>query len=430
MFFKIFICLMLLSFEVKAVDSWAPIVKQVMPSVVSVTIDTANAEDDEDVQNNLTFFGINRGFIGSGFIADEEGYVLTNRHVIEKAKDIFITTSDDIKYKGVLIGQDDVLDVAVLKIENPNQLTAASFADSDLVEVGDFIMAIGNPFGLKNSVTSGIVSAKGRDMKETPFDDYIQTDAPMNPGNSGGPMFNADGKVIGLNTSIYSMQGNSLGMGFAIPSNQLKPIYEAIKQNGVVVRHSIGIELKNTKYGDKPAFIVTTLNDEGLCAENDLKVGDVLITLNDLPIASVAAFQEKIAWTKPEETLTLEVLRDDEIIQKTVHTKQMMKPKKDSGQKVENKPQKGVYYPILGLTLYFSKVVQVDKTSEAALKGIKEGDEIKALNGRPFFISDDLNFYIKESLDEQKPLHIGLNDTEGHPYFVELILQEAKDEQN
>jgi len=430
MFFKIFICLILFSFEVQAFDSLAPIVKQVMPSVVSVTIDTDNVSDDENIQNNLTFFGVERGFMGSGFIADEEGYVLTNRHVIEKAKDIYITTSDGTKYKGVLVGQDDVLDVAVVKIENPNNMPAAVFSNSDLLEVGDFIMAIGNPFGLKNSVTSGIVSAKGRDMKETPFDDYIQTDAPMNPGNSGGPMFNLKGEVVGLNTSIYAEQGNSLGVGFAIPSNQLKPIYEAIKEKGFVTRNTLGVELKNTRYQDAAALIITTLNDDELCASNDLKVGDMIIRVNDMPIVSYVSFQEKIAWTKPEDTLTLTIVRDEEIENKTVKTKALPQKASDSMKINENKHKKGIYYEKLGLTISYSKVVEVDKTSEAALKGVKAGDEIKALNGRPFFVSDDLNFYIKESLDEQKPLHIGLKDSEGNPYFVELVLQGTADEQN
>ena len=430
MFRRVLICLMLCAFQVEAKYSFAPVVKKAMPSVVSIMTEAAKDTDDADVQNSLTFFDVNRGFIGSGFIADNEGYVLTNRHVIAKAKDIFVTTSDGQKHKGVLIGFDDVLDVALLKMESDDNMTAAVFADSDLLEVGDFIIAIGNPFGLKNSVTSGIVSAKGRDMNETLFDDYIQTDAPMNPGNSGGPMFNLKGEVVGLNTLIYSEQGNSLGVGFAIPSNQLKPIYEALKNTGKVVRHTIGVDLKETVYNGNKALMVITLIDENLCAQNDLRVGDIITSVNGVAVRSYKQFQEQTAWTTPDDVFVLEIWRDGEKSEKQVKTQAIQSNMKNviipSGYKIKS----GIYYKKLGLTINQGKISDVDEKSEAFMKGIKAGDEIKAINGRAFFVADDLNFYIQESLDEHETLKIGLKDSDGNPYFVELTLQENTNEPN
>ena len=421
MFRKIFLLALFLAFKANAYSSFAPVVKKVMPSVVSISIESALPEDDENIQNELTFSGVERGFIGSGFIADKEGYVLTNRHVIEKAKDIKVTTSNGVTYTAEPVGFDEVMDVALVKIDGAENLEAAVFANSNLLETGDIILAVGNPFGLKNSVTTGIVSAKGRDMKETPFDDYIQTDAAINQGNSGGPMFDLNGEVVGLTTLIYSKQGNSLGLGFAIPSNQLKPIYEALKEKGVVVRSTLGAEVKETTMEDKPALIVSVLTDEDLSSKNDLKVGDVILSVDGEPLATRKAFLEKVAWTRPEDKLEMAVWRDGEIYEKSVFVKpsrlDVMPQNKNEDVKVKN----GVYFEKIGLTLQNLVVTDVAQNSEAAAKGVKAGDEIKGLNGRSLSQADDLGLYIEESAETQKPLHFNLQDTNGHPYFVELM---------
>lgn len=430
MFRKIFLVSLFLAFEANAFSTLAPVVKKVMPSVVSVSIESATPEDDESIENNLTFSGVERGFVGSGVIASMDGYVLTNRHVIEKAKEIKVITSDGKTYLAELKGADDVLDVALLKIEGDVEFKPASFADSNLLETGDFIIAVGNPFGLKNSVTTGIVSAKGRDMKETPFDDYIQTDAPINQGNSGGPMFNLNGEVVGLNTLIYSKQGNSLGVGFAIPSNQLKPIYESLKAKGFVTRSTVGIEVKETIFEEKPALIVSMLQDESLCAQNDLKVGDIILSADGEPVLTQKAFQEKIAWVSPENTLEVAVWRDGELYEKTLHVVEIENHTAKPAENVHNEAKGGVYYDKLGLTLENFKVVAVSVNSEAAQKGVKAGDVIKGLNGRSLSSTDDLMLYIDESASDRKLLHFNLEDTKGHPYFVELTAQRENHDKN
>ena len=429
MFRKIFLVSVFLAFEAHAFSSFAPVVKKVMPSVVSITIESAMPEDGDNVENNLTF-DVERGFIGSGFIADEDGYVLTNRHVIEKAKEITVTTLSGQAYTAELIGQDDVLDVALLKIESAEGFQALAMADSNLLETGDFILAIGNPFGLKNTVTTGIVSAKGRDMKETPFDDYIQTDAPINQGNSGGPMFNVKGEVVGLNTLIYSKQGNSLGVGFAIPSNQLKPIYQALKAKGFVSRSSIGADVKETVFEEKPALIVSMLKDEALCEKNDLKVGDIILSIDGEPVYTAKSFKEKIAWTDPQTPLEAAVWRDGEIYEKTLSVVEIAPNALHVLKNVQNKEKSGVYYEKIGLTLENFEVTAVDKNSEAEEKGVKVGDKIKGLNGRSLTGVDDLSLYINESAADKKALHFNLQDTEGHPYFVELTAGNNQNEQN
>lgn len=424
MFRKVFLFALLFAFfafKANAYSSFAPVVKKVMPSVVSISIESALPEDDESVQSELTFLSVERGFIGSGFIADKEGYVLTNRHVIEKAKNIKVTTSNGVTYTAEPVGFDEVMDVALVKIDGAENLEAAVFANSNLLETGDFILAVGNPFGLKNSVTTGIVSAKGRDMKETPFDDYIQTDAAINQGNSGGPMFDLNGEVVGLTTLIYSKQGNSLGLGFAIPSNQLKPIYEALKEKGVVVRSTLGAEVKETTMEDKPALIVSVLTDEDLSSKNDLKVGDVILSVDGEPLTTRKAFLEKIAWTKPENKIEMAVWRDGEIYEKSVFVKPSRLDVMPQNNKNDAKVKNGVYFEKIGLTLQNLVVTDVAQNSEAAAKGVKAGDEIKGLNGRSLSQADDLGLYIEESAATQKPLHFNLQDTSGHPYFVELM---------
>lgn len=429
MFRKIFLGALFLAFEAHAFSSFAPVVKKVMPSVVSIAIESANPEDGDNVENNLTF-DVERGFIGSGFIADEEGYILTNRHVIEKAKQITVTTSNGQTYTAELVGSDDVLDVALLKIDDVEELQAVSMADSNLLETGDFILAIGNPFGLKNTVTTGIVSAKGRDMKETPFDDYIQTDAPINQGNSGGPMFNVKGEVVGLNTLIYSKQGNSLGVGFAIPSNQLKPIYQALKTKGFVSRSSMGIDVKETIFEEKPALIISMLKDEDLCEKNDLKVGDIILSIDGEPVYTAKSFKEKIAWTDPENPMEAAVWRDGEIYEKTLHVVEIAPNASHALTNIQSKEKSGIYYEKIGLTLENFEVTDVDQDSEAASKGVKVGDKIKGLNGRSLTGADDLSLYIEESAGDNKTLHFNLQDTEGHPYFVELTAKSDQNEQN
>ncbi len=182
--------------------------------------------------------------LGSGFIIDPAGYIVTNNHVIEGADEITVTLHDGTSLKAKLIGHDERTDVALLKVESDKPLPAVPFADSDTARVGDWVLAIGNPFGLGGSVTAGIVSARGRDIRQGPYDDFIQTDAAINRGNSGGPLFNMDGQVIGINTAIYSPSGGSIGIGFSIPSNMAKQVVEQLRDFGHAKRGWLGVQIQ------------------------------------------------------------------------------------------------------------------------------------------------------------------------------------------
>ena len=422
MFKTAFLIALLLSFQAKAIDSFAPIVNKVMPTVVNISTQMAEPEDSPDVENSLIFINNGHVSLGSGFIADEEGYILTNKHVIEKAKEIKVTTFDGKIYTAEIKGEDGISDVALIKIEPEEKLPYALFADSNSTQVGDWVVAIGNPFGLANSVTTGIVSAKSRDIGETPFDDYIQTDAPINPGNSGGPMFNLQGEVVGLNTLIFSKQGNSLGVGFAIPSNQLKPIYEALKANGKVERSFIGAALKETAYQENPALIVTEIKDEQTSQKNELEVGDLIVGFEGKPIISQKAFETEISWHKPGSEIMLNIVRGDEKIEKlaeVVAIKTELKPTVNIA--TQAKLLNGVYYEKLGVFLNNRHILKVDPKSEAASKGMKAGDEILSINGQTFPNMEDFKLYVGEFLSRDEMLHFDLKDADGEHYFIDLM---------
>ncbi|MBR2299080.1 MAG: trypsin-like peptidase domain-containing protein [Alphaproteobacteria bacterium] len=421
MFRKIVVCLLLLSFKAEAAETLAPVVKKVMPSVVSISTEVQEGQDAPNVENSLVFFSDGPVFLGSGFVAGKEGYILTNNHVIENAKKITVTTFDEKSYEATLVGTDEISDVALLKIEAEEDILPVTLGDSDMLEAGDFIFAIGNPFGLKNSVTTGVVSAVQRDIKDSPFDDYIQTDAAINPGNSGGPMFNDVGEVVGLNTVIFSKQGQALYVGFAIPSNHLKHIYQALKDKGTVVRSTIGAGLKETTVEGKKALIVTEIEDENLAMKNDLTTGDVIIGYEGEDIKSKRAFETDVSWRAPQSEIVLNVLRSGNISEKLVELKALQTAKAKQEIAPQQQNTEGMNFKELGLHIEDGKILSVEDLSEAGQKGVRAGDEILKLNGDVFTKTDDLKFYIKESLSENKPMRFDLKDERGEIYFVELM---------
>ena len=180
--------------------------------------------------------------LGSGFIIDKAGYIVTNNHVIEGADQITVVLHDDRKFEAKLVGRDPKTDLALLKVKTNEDLPAVSFGNSDKARVGDWVLAIGNPLGLGGTVTAGIVSARGRDIRSGPYDDYIQTDAPINRGNSGGPLFNIKGDVIGINTAILSPSGGSIGIGFSIPSQLAVGVIEQLRKYGATKRGWLGVQ--------------------------------------------------------------------------------------------------------------------------------------------------------------------------------------------
>jgi serine protease Do len=256
--------------------------------------------------------------LGSGFIIDPSGYIVTNNHVIEGASDIKVTLNDDTELPAKLIGADPKTDLALLKVESPQALPAVPWGDSDKARVGDWVMAVGNPFGLGGTVTAGIVSARGRDIQEGPFDDFIQIDAAINRGNSGGPTFDLNGNVVGINTAIYSPSGGSVGIGFAIPSNLARDVVAQLKENGAVERGWLGVEIQQVTPDlaaglglDEPrGALVANVDPESPAGAAGIKAGDVILGFDGSSVKELRDLPRLVAAAKPGDTAAVLVLRD------------------------------------------------------------------------------------------------------------------------
>jgi serine protease Do len=256
--------------------------------------------------------------LGSGFIVDPKGYIVTNNHVIQDADEISVILHDDTRLKAELVGRDSKTDLAILKVEFDGNLPVADLGDSNDIDVGDWVIAIGNPFGLGGTVTAGIISARGRDINSGPYDDYLQTDASINRGNSGGPMFNMAGEVIGINTAIYSPTGGSVGIGFAIPTSTAGPVIRQLIKTGEVKRGWLGVhiqtvtdEIAESLGLDKArGALVASVVEDGPAANSDLKPGDVILEFGGVEVPEMRRLPRIVADVEPDTTVDVDVWRD------------------------------------------------------------------------------------------------------------------------
>ena len=311
-----------------AVPSLAPMLEKVLPAVVSVQVQGTAVQEQRVPEELKKYFGESmpeqqaQPFegLGSGVIIDAaKGYVLTNNHVINHAEKISVQLNDGREFDAKLIGGDDQSDIALIQLQNASNLTQIQVADSDKLRVGDFVVAVGNPFGLGQTATSGIVSALGRSgLNLEGFENFIQTDASINRGNSGGALLNLNGELIGINTAILAPGGGSVGIGFAIPANMAQTLAKQLMQSGEVKRGLLGIkgtEMSadiakafnlNTQRG---AFVSEVLPNSG-SAKAGIKAGDVIVSLNGRPLNSFAELRSRIATTEPGTKVKLGLLRD------------------------------------------------------------------------------------------------------------------------
>ena len=255
--------------------------------------------------------------LGSGFIIDPSGYIVTNNHVIDGADEISVTLTDKTTLKAKLVGKDERVDLALLKVESDKPLKAVSFGDSDVERVGDWVLAIGNPFGLGGSVTAGIVSARGRDIRQGPYDDFIQTDASINRGNSGGPLFNMNGEVIGINTAIYSPSGGSVGIGFSVPSNLAKSVVTQLREFGRARRGWLGVRIQQVTpdiaeslgLRDASGALVAGVNDGGPADKAKISNGDIILKFNGQDVKEMRTLPRIVAETQVGKAVPVTVWR-------------------------------------------------------------------------------------------------------------------------
>jgi serine protease Do len=302
-------------------DSFAPLVKKVLPAVVNIAV-TENATDSlPQLPPELRGTPFEKQFrdrlgkrreqvmgAGSGFIVDPSGIIVTNNHVVGHADQIVVSLADGTDLPGKVIGIDEATDVAVVKVNSPTPLPFVPWGDSRVVEVGDWILAAGNPFGLGGSITAGIVSARGRDIGAGPFDDFLQLDAPINPGNSGGPTFNMDGQVVGVNTAIVSPTGGSVGIGFAIPSELAARIVAELREKGRIDRGWLGVSVGEST-GHNAGVAIATVDRAGPAARAGLRAGDVVTMVNGDHVDSARGLIRAVAGVTPGNAARLTVRR-------------------------------------------------------------------------------------------------------------------------
>ena len=344
-FNKILLCLLFFSFilpiEVKArnaPESFADLAEKLIPSVVNIsttqTIRTTSNQFPFQFPPGSPFEEMFKDFqrpterkassLGSGFIISKEGIIITNNHVIQDAEDILVKVNSK-EYKAKVIGSDRYSDIAVLKIESTDTFVPVNFGDSDKARVGDWVVAIGNPFGLGGTVTSGIISARNRDINLTRYDDFIQTDASINQGNSGGPLFNLKGEVIGINTAIIAPgQAGSIGIGFAIPANAASNVIDQLIKFGETRRGWLGVRIQEVtkeiaeveKLKEPSGALVASVSEKSPADKSGLKAGDIILELDGKKINSTRELVKVVASTKVGKSVTIKVWRNKRLISK------------------------------------------------------------------------------------------------------------------
>lgn len=427
--------------------SFADLAEKLTPSVVNISSfsqnETENGEGNTPLSESL----------GSGFIIDGNGYIITNNHVVDKAESISITLSDDTKTEARVIGKDPKTDLALIKIETKRPLNAVKFGDSDKIRVGDWVLAIGNPFGLGSSVTAGIVSAKSRDIESGPYDSFIQTDASINQGNSGGPMFNLQGEVIGISSAIFSTTGASQGVGFAIPANLAGWVISQLKEHGEVKRGWIGIKIQpNTPeiadslgISANQGVVVSGVTEQGPAQKAGLQAGDIVLSFNRQPIDNTKNLSRLIAETKIGTPAPIEIWRSGQKQTLTVPIELMpeetpLSAAKETTSDAAETPDNGESLNIIGFTVKeispelaeryklapsTSGVVVTDilPNSDASRKGIKIGDIIVKIDKRNIIGESAFHEYVNDARRENnRPVLLAIQGQEAlHFVAVKLM---------
>ena len=349
--------------------------------------------------------------LGSGFITSKDGYIITNNHVVDKAEEIKVKLSDGREFKAKVIGRDETTDLALIKITDPSgNLPILALGDSEKMRVGDWVLAIGNPFGLEHTVTQGIISATGRVIGSGPYDDFLQTDAPINPGNSGGPLVNLRGEVVGINTAIFS---GGQGLGFAIPSAMAKTVTTQLRENGKVVRGYIGVTIQSVtpelakSFGLKESrgALVGDVVKGGPAEKGGVRIGDVIVTFDGRRVKSSNDLPRMVAVTPVGKTVDVVIIREGKEHHLSLKVEELTKekiaaqtstPLQSFGMKVDNiTPQMRQQFGTADTSGVI--VVSVEQGGLADMAGIQQGDVIKEANRKTVRNLADFNEIIAKS---------------------------------
>ena len=448
--------------QTPAPASFADVVDAVKPAVVSVKVTIENVADDGDMPSRIErlppqlreFFEDRGGGFrqegrrpaprqrgmaqGSGFFISPDGYAVTNNHVVQKASSVELTLDDGRTVKARVIGTDPKSDLALLKVDEKGTYPYVRLADKQ-PRVGDWVVAIGNPFGLGGTVTSGIVSARGRDIGAGPYDDFLQIDAPINRGNSGGPTFNLKGEVVGVNTAIASPSGGSVGLAFAIPAATVESVVAQLKDSGTVSRGYLGVQIqpltKDLAEGlglDRSKGALVNSTESGTpAAKAGLRSGDVLTSVNGQPVADARDLSRRIAGLKPGSKVEIVYLRGGK--EQTAEVELGLLP---SGKTASLRDSRdgGAERSSLRLGLQLAPaprgegvaVVDVDPDGPAAGKGIREGDTILEVAGKAVSSPADVAAGVKAAKDEgRKAVLMRVKSGEGTRFVAIALTPQA-----
>jgi serine protease Do len=473
-----------------ALPSFAPLVKKVLPAVVNISVtERANAPDGEQDQDAdadtpgggpqgmpgspfdeflRKFFeqqgpghgnpmrpspGIQRLALGSGFIIDPSGYVVTNGHVVSNADKVTVVLQDNSKHQAKVIGRDSKTDLALLKIEAKQPLPYVSWGDSNALQVGDWVLAVGNPFGLGGTVSSGIISARGRDIHSGPYDDFLQLDAAINRGNSGGPTFNLNGQVIGINTAIYSPNGGSVGIGFAIPAALAKPVIDQLRDHGKVDRGWLGVQIqevtpeiaKSLSLPKPEGALVADVTKGSPAGKAGFKQGDVITSFNGHAIQKVRDLPIMVAQTPIGQKAKVEVWRSgretslDVAIGQMPDNPQVARNEQQGGDQQqgtsetptalglklaplnnETRKRAGVPKDVKGVV-----VTGVADDSPLAELGIQPGDVIEQINQQPVTSPQQAEAKLKEAQAEKSKNLLLLVNRHGTNQYLALSMNKG-----
>ncbi len=454
-------------------ESFAPLVERLSPAVVNIST-TQKIETELDETNPFKLFPpghpleqFNEFFeqfpmprggmddatsLGSGFVIDKKGIVVTNNHVIEQADEITITFSDDSQYQAEVVGRDPRTDLAVLRIlDAEKDFPHVTFGDSDKARVGDWVIAIGNPFGLGGTVTAGIISARARDINSGPYDDFIQTDAAINRGNSGGPMFNIKGEVIGINSAIFSPSGGNVGIGFSIPSSLAQPIISQLKEGKKIRRGWLGVRIQTVTEDiadslglDKAAgALVVEVTEDSPAEEAGLRAGDVILRFGEEPISSMRELPRIVATTEIGKRVKMVIWRDgdDEAVRVKIGELEEEKIAQSLPRFSGRKDDIPSAEKVLGMRLVPLNdslrekydldeaieglfILKVDRGSSAAERGIRSGDVIVEAGQKPIKTVEDLEDQIRSAEKQDRGSILLLVSRNSTNLFVAIPLDD------